>query len=316
MAALTKSRALLFLQDILGMAVPCDGPDGQPRCDLPFLNNIIREFMTRIPFQSVTLIAEDLEKRHVPSMSEIVDAMFKQHGGVCHSLNSFMFFLLEGLGYDVTLGHAFVYVEHDERHDNHIVVFVQNLVTDGDTFLVDVGFGDPLFEAVSLDFETESPVFKQSYLEVKFFKQNGKIVRAHGKGDNRLSTDPEPWEVRIGTWRGAYEFSTGNIRRFDQFQECYHHQYTSLEGMTFQRSLRAMAYPQGKAFIILHDKILRENEAGDLEKCQLPDDETILNTYLTHFPQFEEEMVKRALANWRKQMEQYIRPRTGESVSK
>ncbi|XP_046559596.1 uncharacterized protein LOC124268667 [Haliotis rubra] len=304
MAALTRTRAVLFLQDILGISVPCDKADGRPRCDLPFLNCIIREFMKKLPFQSVTLIAEDLARRHVPTMSEIVEAMFKQHGGVCHSLNSFMFFLLEGLGYDVTLGHAFVFVEVDERRDNHIIVFVHNLVTEGDMFLVDVGFGEPSFEAVSLDFETESPLFKHSYLEYKFFKQDGKIIRANGKGDIRLTRDPKPWEVCIGPWRGAYEFRTENARRFDEFQKCYHHQYASLEGMLFQRSLRAVMYPNGKALIILHSNMLCENESGDLVKCPLADDETILKTYLKHFPQFEEEMVKRAIANWRKQMQE------------
>ncbi|XP_067666808.1 arylamine N-acetyltransferase, pineal gland isozyme NAT-3-like [Haliotis asinina] len=302
MATLTRTRAVSFLQDILGISVPCDTPDGQPRCDLPFLNRIIREFMGKLPFQSVTLIAEDLARRHVPSKSEIVEAMFKQHGGVCHSLNSFMFFLLEGLGYDVTLGHAFVFVEEDEHRDNHIIVFVQSLVTEGDLFLVDVGFGEPSFEAVSLDFETESPLYKHSYLEYKFFKQDGKIIRANGKGDIRLTRGPKPWEVCIGPWRGAYEFRTENIRRFDEFQKFYGHQYTSLDGMLFQRSLRAVMYPNGKALIILHSNMLCENESGDLVKYPLADDETVLKAYLKHFPQFEEEMVKRAVVTWRKQM--------------
>ena len=69
------------------------------------------------------------------------------------------------------------------RPSNHIFVHARNVERPGDAFIVDCGTGFPTFRAISLDFEKESPVYKDSFLEYKFIRHEGKVLRMHRDGN-------------------------------------------------------------------------------------------------------------------------------------
>ena len=59
----------------------------------------------------------------------------------------------------------------------------ENVETPGDLFLVDTGLGFPTFRAINLDFEKESPAYRDSFHEYKYIRHEGKIVRMHKHGE-------------------------------------------------------------------------------------------------------------------------------------
>ena len=85
-------------------------------------------------------------------------------------------------------------------------VYVYDLYKTGDQHIVEVGFGFPTLRAVNVDFEVESPVFVDSFLEYKYVKHEGKILRMHRKGclvrESRRKNSVT--DFYIGEWRRFY----------------------------------------------------------------------------------------------------------------
>lgn len=92
------------------------------------------------------------------------------------------YFLLKAIGFKATIAHA-TCTSSVIFPDNHVVVYTEDVEKPGDKFLVEVGFGFPTFRAISLDFEDESAHFVDSFIEYKYIKYEGKILRMHRKGD-------------------------------------------------------------------------------------------------------------------------------------
>ena len=143
-----EEKARQFVTDVLKISFPMERRqhDGSK-----LLQDIMTAFYTTIPFQSITLIAQSPEARHTPSLNEIVDDVISGRGGLCYTLNVFMKYLLQSLGYNVH--HVSSSMLGPPNNINHILCLVCDLCTPGDRYLVDVGVGYPTFEPVSLKFE-------------------------------------------------------------------------------------------------------------------------------------------------------------------
>lgn len=168
---LSSEEALDFLKDKLGI---CDFPEQFKIDRKKALNCIIRQYLSTVPFQGATFLATPISERTAPSIEENVQFGLSTEGGRCWTLNSFMCILLDAIGYHVYPIIASVGIRNAP---NHAVVIVTNLVKEYDIHLVDVGFGRPVFEAICLDFEGETEVYKHSFDTYKYVKRGEEYIR-------------------------------------------------------------------------------------------------------------------------------------------
>ena len=149
----------------LGINIPPSLKTITPGARLKLLNDIIQEFSFTIPFQNVSLMSQSASKRRLPSLEELEDDVVTGKGGLCYSNNSYFKLCLEAVGFNV--GHVAASVSSPH---SHIITRVDNVVRDGDCYVVEVGCGYPSFTAIDMDFESESPVFKESFCTYKLVK--------------------------------------------------------------------------------------------------------------------------------------------------
>ena len=212
-------------------------------------------------------------------------------------MNRFSWGLLKGVGFDAYCTRATV-TSTVTSPDNHAIVLIKDLEQEGDLHLVDCGTGFPILRAVSLDFAEESPVFNDGFLEYKYVRHNGRILRMHGKGDMVKPNDPpvEGLDFFIGRWRRFYSF-VPEMKPLDGISNEF---FKSTIYLTpFTSSPRALRFPGKRAVVIVHNKLIVENEAGELVTTIMKSDEEIFKAYRDHFPQLAQDTVKRALAVWR-----------------
>lgn len=116
---------------------------GQPReslrHDLPTLARLQRAHTERVAFQSLTTVLQQ------PISLEMTDIFRKvvreRRGGYCYELNLLFAALLMHLGFSVrTLSAAVVHENQPDRPQPHTHVLLE-VVAEGKTYLVDVGFG-------------------------------------------------------------------------------------------------------------------------------------------------------------------------------
>ena len=148
-------------------------------------------------------------------MEETKSAIISKAGGLCVNLNVAVFYLLRAIGFDVVLVHGKC---TSSTVGVHVGVYARDVETPGDTFLVEAGMGLPTFRTIKLDFETESPVFRDSFLEYKYIWHGGKLLRMHGRGDPApLSNLPDGVLFTLDGWR-RFSFSdasgTTNVEEF------------------------------------------------------------------------------------------------------
>ena len=218
-------------------------------------------------------------------------------GGVCFEINQFTWGLLKGVGFDACLARSTV-TSTVTSPENHAIVLIRGLEQDGDLYLADCGTGFPIFRTVSLDFTEESPIFKDGFLEYKYVWHEGKILRMHGKGDMVKPNNPpvEGLDFFIGRWRRFYSFVPEIKTSFDMISD---EQYKATICLTpFTSSPRALWFPGKRAVVIANNKLMIENETGEMVTTVLKSDEEILKAYQDHFPQLKQDTVRRALAEW------------------
>ncbi|GFN92852.1 arylamine n-acetyltransferase, partial [Plakobranchus ocellatus] len=294
----TKEEALKFLESRLGVKNVQKRRISNPQT---LLDDITTSIQAHIPFNNMSLMSIAPEKRRKPTLEEIKESVVSRTGGLCYVLNVALFYILKALGYDVVL--VLSNVNFPRR--THILVYARNVNKEGDVFLIDSGFGYPIFRAISLDFEKESPEFTDSFLEYKYMKKDKKILRLHRNGDLGQGSAARP--VYIDGWRVAYVadcYGTANIEDFYlDYDEVYTFQIpmTKPFSTSFQTNFCLVQFPEKRAVIISNLKLMLENESGNLETMLIEGgDEGILSAVKRYFPVIPEEMARQAVAQWRK----------------
>lgn len=292
---LSKSESSNFVRDVLKVK---ELETEKENNSLELLNKIVCAVFNTLPFQCVTLMAEPLEERHRPTDEEIKSSMFVGQGGLCYSLNLFTFYLLKSLGYDVYLSTARV-LSPTATQDDHLIILLKNLNEHGGLHLVDVGCGIPAFQAISLDFETNSPVFHESYMRYKFNKEGRKITRLHDPASSALNPGFPCLNAKPDDFKPFYVFE---INPTTDVEDVYHYfdvVYTEPDRTPFHRSLRAMRFRNNRHITICNSKLAVEKENGEITVTILENNEAFEEAYKTYFPEFDESSVKNAIKNWR-----------------
>lgn len=264
------------------------------------VDEIVQVIHENVAFQSISLLSDSAADRNKrPSYEKIKERCVSGVGGLCCEMAPFTWGLFKALGFSVQMLNSTVTTTMTSLN-NHAFMLIHGLENQTDVHLVDCGTGFPTFHAVSMNFSNESPVFKDSFLEYKYIRLNGLILRMHGEGDTfRINNPPkEGLDFFVGHWRRFYSFDPSQ-NPHNPHQPAEDAYQTVVAGLSpFTSSPRAIRFPRKHAVAIANNKLMVENEAGKLLTTVLKSDEEILKAYEVHFPQLKQETVRRALAEW------------------
>lgn len=230
MVLLDRHRAIKFLEDV-GIV---DGEALLARDPLIFINTLIGSFMTRLPFQCVSLMAQTVEERHVPSLEEVVEAGLSLEGGICFTLNVFMGILLRTFGFHVQFLDGSYSASKD--HHTHIVLLVKDLRSPEDDHFIDVGGGHPFLAAVAVD---SLPVtFHQAGLKYTYCRRGDLVLRFHHENRN-----PETGQdVVAKEGRQVFHFSLNPVD-FEDIRSNMDKVYVYEERSVCLQGIRAVRFP-------------------------------------------------------------------------
>ena len=235
------------------------------------LSKIVSSFMQKIPFQNLTMMATSLDECEIPSSEECVRSVLEGYGGVCFALNSVMCSILKALDYDTSLLLCSVAVP---AANDHAAVLVKSLKTKGDNWLVDVGFGNPCFKPVNMDFKRESETITQSYHTYKYLKRGDTYIRLHKV--NKGGAFPT---IENG-WAHAYYFNL-EPTEYQKISDSINQRiYKTDEGNFFHVSPRLISFDSNMKAIFFKDGyLLKEGEDGKLHQEEIEGDvaETVQN---------------------------------------
>lgn len=293
---LSTNDALHFVKDTLGI----DEFDKNFKCDkLKTLNHIIQQFLSMVPFHNATLLSVPISERIAPTVEENVHFCLSTEGGLGWTLNSSMCILLDALGFQVYPALASVAVSNEP---NHIILMVKHLVEDGDTFLVDVGFGRPHFEAVNMNFDKESKLFHHSFDEFKYVKRGKEIIRLQKIPHNDpLGLIPVvEGKFSCGYYFNMDPFTFSDIRLFENLNVF---ENPSAVGKIFRHRLHMIRFPEGRAVAINDDILLTEQDNGKLKAEPITNMEETISMY---FPMVPRGTVESMLITWRRDIEMFL----------
>ncbi|XP_028406148.1 uncharacterized protein LOC114528671 [Dendronephthya gigantea] len=292
---LTKKEAIKFLEDSWEMKDVAEEIQNDRE---KFLNKLIVTVHERVPFHLFficNLAYMPPETRKLPTLDEGDHICMSGDGGNCTIVNLFISRLLTALGFSNFVCRAYV---TSSSLNFHAIVIVKDLINAGDHHLVDCSLGLPAFEAIPLNFNKESPVYQNSFLEYKFIKHDGKILRMHGKGDLMVRNDP-PKELDFiqGKWRRFYEFNIEDMTECQTFADSLPQVLSR-----FLRKVdpRAARYPAGKTVMLFGDILYVQNEDKTLKKIILKSKEEIFQAFEDYFPSINKELIKQAYSTWHK----------------
>ena len=227
-----------------------------------------------------------------PTLDEIKAAIVCGKGGLCYSMNIFMKFLLEALGYDVC------HISSDIFHPkNHVLTIVNNLKKTGDQYIVEAGCGYPCFTPISLDFKGESTIYSQSFLHFKFAHEEGKIVRYHKRSRTLMDIPPSTSGGEEEYWRKycvmdptPQDFSFFN----DPMDEVYGNPDTPL--IIFHKIFRIVGYVKDNGnlrFVAFKNtSLLLENDSHQLKETKFRTVEELLDQVQLYFPHLYSDAAK------------------------
>ena len=294
-----KKEATSFLQNSWGLQGVGEKLEASDCKNV--LDEIVVLVQEKIPFQGITLMATGSDERSRPTVEEIKQDCMTGIGGLCYSINVFTWGLLKGLGFSVQLCKSTV-TSAGTYPNNHVLVLVSNVKKVGDLYLVDCGSGFPTFRAIPLDFDQESPVYHDSFLDYKYVRHDGRVLRMHGKGDRVERNEPpvEGIDLFLGKWRRFYSFAPDPSECLADFDTAFDDVYTVPGTTPFHNSPRAIRFPEKRAVMSVNNRALVENEKGILVATIMESDEEIIKFFGNHFANIEPDTVRRAIREWRR----------------
>jgi arylamine N-acetyltransferase len=291
MMNLSKEEAIQFVTSVLGIPDPDRKLREEDR--VAFLNEIIKAIYCSVPFQNITLLVQDVADQHVPTMEEIKADLTGKKGGLCYAKGMFGNHLLQALGYDTYMCAGSIKFFDSS---NHVICIVRNLTSPGSLHMVDAWCGWPAFEAIPLDFQDESPIYKFSFLDVKFIRKGTLIQRYHWKPGDCYGE--EAGDKYIDGWRKMCEFDMAILRDISFFEQPMSRVYKQPGDLSpFMVSFRTVMYKDLKLIAIRDDTLLLEKDDRKVERTKLQSRKEVCEAVMKYFPQFSAKDVMKALDN-------------------
>ena len=295
---LSKEESLAYIRDVLKIREP---EEEMRQSRLDFLNKLLCAFYAINPFQNVAHMSRPVSERHVPGIPETKQSLLSGVGGLCFSSNLSLFMLLRSMEFDVYMNLSTVNPETNDI-DDHVMLLIKNVNSEGDMFLADGGFGHPLFQAIGFDFDKESKVYNESYLRYKLVKENGKYTLMIDRSKLILSPDisSEPSEgPNTREFQPCYDFRINPTRDIEKLVEHMDAVYLDPEQTPFHKTIRAMKYRNKRLVLISNCKLVLEADDGTIHVTMIADDQDIVAAFKNYFPELNGLCVKEALKNWR-----------------
>jgi len=203
------------------------GYNGPVKPDADSLRSLHHQHMLAVPFENLDI---GLGREIVLDPARLVEKVVRERrGGFCYELNGAFAWLLESLGYRVTLLSARVANDQEvlSPEFDHLALRVDL----EEAWLADVGFGDNFIEPLRLAPRLEQP---------------------DPAGIFRLRDTAEHWRLERrqpdGSWRLQYTFSL-QPRQLPEFAEmCRYHQ-TSPDSYFRRNRLCSLATPGGRVTV-------------------------------------------------------------------
>jgi len=192
-----------------------------------------------VPFENLSIHAgEQIVLEDEALFRKIVS---RRRGGFCYELNGLFAALLRGLGFEVAMLSA--QVTNDDGGFSRDFDHMTLLVSLGERWLVDVGFGDSFIEPLLLDERGPQMQRDSAY---------------------RIDVDAD-WLImeradKSGEWKPQYRFTLKPFQYADYAEMCTYHQTSPLSHFTKGRICSRLT-PQGR--ISLSDMRLITSEAGE-----------------------------------------------------
>lgn len=192
-----------------------------------------------VPFENLSIHAgEQIALEDEALFRKIVH---RRRGGFCYELNGLFAALLRALGFEVAMLSA--QVANDDGGFSRDFVHMTLLVTLGERWLADVGFGDSFIEPLLLD-------------ERGAQMQRDSVYRTVADADWLIMERADKSEE----WKAQYRFTLQPYQYADYAEMCTYHQTSPLSHFTKGRICSRLT-PQGR--ISLSDMRLITNEAGE-----------------------------------------------------
>ena len=241
------AKMINFLKNVLGVTIPEPLSVVPANSRLELLNNIIKAFHSHVPFQNIVLMSKVASERQLPTLEELTEDVISKLGGLCYTNNTFFKLALEALGYQVY--HAACSVS---LSNSHIVTSVRNVVQEGDLYVAEVGCGYPSFTAIRMDFDSESPTYKDSFCTYKLVKidkpESNTAYSTYERWQKRDGTRPvPPIDERGEDWFRFYHF-TLEPRTLEFFHRSIGELYEEATGLgPFHKTVTFTCFPGGQA---------------------------------------------------------------------
>lgn len=228
-------------------------PAEQPGAD--HLRRLQVAHLRSVPFESLSIhLGEPIVLEEDLLFAKIVG---RRRGGFCYELNGLLADLLAGLGYDVSLHAAAVQMGPTLGPPfDHLVLRV---VTDGEPWLVDVGFGEFAHEPL---------------------RWNERGEQADPSGAYRLDEEASG-DLLVSRGGEAVYHVEQRPRRLSDFVPTCWWQQTSPESHFTHASVCSMLTPDGRDTI--RDRKLIETRADGRNETEIADDARLLALYDERF---------------------------------
>lgn len=182
----------------------------------------------------------------------------------------------------------------------HIAILVTNLVEEGDLYLADVGLSAPIFQAICLDFEEESPEFHNSYNTAKIVKDaSGQFLRLHKTTRKENSAD-DMFPVGVDGWRNIYYFQNRPLPLSAIGDSINRQVYVNPESFFYQ-DLFLAAFHDDLALYLKNNVWLKESEdkRGKLEPSDVKSDQETVEEIMKYVPNLPRDVIVKAVLNGR-----------------
>lgn len=187
--------------------------------------------MRAVPFENLDIpLGRPLVLEKKALFDKIVN---RRRGGFCYELNGLFSWLLQRLGFEVTLLSASVLKENGQfgAPYDHLVLWVQtidSLTAARTNWLVDVGFGNSFQYPLRLDDSAEQVQPSGTYRLVPYDAENMLMQRQEDSH-----------------WQDKFIFARSRCQLSDFTTMCHYHQ-TSTASMFTQQRLCTRATPEGR----------------------------------------------------------------------
>lgn len=207
---------------------------------LQYLKSLITLHLQRIPFENISKFHYYSHRGHTglqwlpDSDTFLRNVTAKGFGGNCYILNTHFGHLLRCLGYEVEFVRA-------TGGNTHLALRV---TVDDRAYYVDVGYGAPLFEPISLE---EQPRFSRCGEEVVITKT----------GEQQYTIDRRA---------NGQSFVTKHIEwkpvSLDSFEEVITHSLRDEEENPFMRSVRVTLFNRDRGYTVINHKLFIKSNQG------------------------------------------------------